>query len=480
MVSHPIQAKSPYFIVIFGALLSVIAVVHHVTELYAIDGLVGPVIALIIDGPPALGLAYAGYWLTGTDLSPEDRWQVWVWCLIGAILFVTIMGLSILVRAVEGRLIGEALFPLLIATEAGGIAGVIGGYQTARARIAARRAQSKSDALHQRTQQLQAVLDGVEASIWIRDTDSRFVLVNQNYRELFDIDEDTEVAGKRPEEVVPEDVAEKIRDSDRQVLETGQTLKIEETTETERGQRTHLTRITPLFEDGDLYAICGIASDITEQKEYEQTIEEQNERLDQLASVVSHDLRNPLNVADGRLELAREECDSDQLKHVAEALNRMEALIEDLLRLAHDGETATDSTPVDLAEIASDCWSNIDTADATLVTDVGRTIYADESRLKQLFENLIRNAVEHGHDGVTITIGEVADGFYVKDDGPGIPEDERDEVFDAGYSTNHEGTGLGLNIIKKVADAHDWTVTLTDSEGGGARFEITGVGIANE
>jgi PAS domain S-box-containing protein len=464
----------------FGALLFVIAVVHHATELYAIDGLVGPIVALILDGTPALGLVYAGYWLTGTDLSPENRWQVWVWCFVGATLFVTIMMLSILVRAVEGRVIGEALFPLLIATEAGGIAGFVGGYQTARARTEARRAQSASDALRERTRQLQAVLDGVEAAIWIRDTDSRFVLMNHHYRTLLDIDEDTEVAGKPLEEVVPRDIAEDIRDCDKQVLKTEQSVEMEETIETNQGQRTFLARISPLFEDGDPYATCGIASDITEQKEYERTIEQQNERLEQLASVVSHDLRNPLNVADGRLELAREECDSDHLEHIAKALDRMEALIEDLLRLARDGETATDPNLVDLAEIATDCWSNIDTADATLFSDVDRAIHADESRLKQVFENLIRNAVEHGHDDVTITIGEVADGFYVKDDGPGIPEDERDEVFDAGYSTNYEGTGLGLNIIKKVADAHDWTVTLTESEEGGARFEITGVGNANE
>lgn len=479
-MSHPIQQLSPYLIVSFGVILFVIAVVHHVTELYAVRGSVGPVAALIVDGPPALGLMYAGYWLTGTDLSTEDRWQIWGWCLVGAILFLTIMGLSILVRAVEGRVVGEALFPLLIATEAGGIAGFLGGYQTARARTEARRAQSASDALRERTQQLQAVLDGVEAAIWIRDTDSRFVLVNQNFRILFDVDEHTEVAGKLPEEVVSQELAEQFRDNDRQVLRTEQSVEIEDTIETDQEQQVFLTRITPLFENGELSATCGIATDISEQKEYQRTIEQQNERLEQFASVVSHDLRNPLNVAEGRLELAREECDSDHLEPIAEALERMEALIEDLLRLARDGETAIDPNRVDLAEIAADSWSNIDTADATLFTDVNRAIHADENRLKQLFENLIRNAIEHGDDDVTITIGELADGFFVEDDGMGIPEEERDEVFETGYSTNDEGTGLGLNIVSDVAEAHDWTVELTDSESGGARFEITGVSFPNE
>jgi signal transduction histidine kinase len=137
-------------------------------------------------------------------------------------------------------------------------------------------------------------------------------------------------------------------------------------------------------------------------------------------------------------------------------------------------------SPTDLAAIVSICWRNIDTADATLVTDVDRAIHAEESRLKQLFENLVRNAVEHGGDDVTIIVGELPDGFYVEDDGPGIPEGERHEVFDAGYSTNDEGTGFGLNIVKQVADAHDWRVRITESSEGGARFEITGVDSTDE
>ncbi|MFD1643993.1 sensor histidine kinase [Halohasta litorea] len=102
------------------------------------------------------------------------------------------------------------------------------------------------------------------------------------------------------------------------------------------------------------------------------------------------------------------------------------------------------------------------------------TIEADDDRLGQLLENLFRNAIEHGGDEVTVTVGTMDDGFYVEDDGSGIPEDKRDSVFTAGYSTSEDGTGFGLSIVNQIAEAHGWDVGLTESKAGGARFDITG------
>jgi signal transduction histidine kinase len=109
------------------------------------------------------------------------------------------------------------------------------------------------------------------------------------------------------------------------------------------------------------------------------------------------------------------------------------------------------------------------------VIDVDARIGADRGRLRQLFENLVRNAVEHGGDGVTVRVGELPEGFAVEDDGPGIDPADREGVFDAGYSTDRHGTGFGLNIVEQIATAHGWNLRLTESETGGARFEVTGV-----
>ncbi|NEU55867.1 PAS domain-containing protein [Halorussus sp. MSC15.2] len=250
----------------------------------------------------------------------------------------------------------------------------------------------------------------------------------------------------------------------------------------------------------------------------------QHERLDEFASVVSHDLRNPLNVANGQLDLARKECDSDHLDEVADAHDRMQTLIDDLLTLAREGDSVVETEPVALRAIADTCWGTVPTDGATLVTDATRTVRADRGRLGQLLENLFRNAVEHGStsprsqvhedvhqtssdaahqnakrsedavehgstsnrprdDGavehgstdVRVTVGGLDDGFFVADDGPGIPESEHGDVFRRGYSTARENTGFGLAIVEQIAEAHGWNVRVTESADGGARFEITGV-----
>lgn len=211
--------------------------------------------------------------------------------------------------------------------------------------------------------------------------------------------------------------------------------------------------------------------------ERESALERQNERLDKFASIVSHDLRNPLNVAEGRLEMAQRECESEHLEHVERSHDRMKALIEDVLTWAREGEAVGDTEAVDLNEISNSCWKTVNRTNATLVTDTERTIQADRPRLQRLLENLFRNAIEHGGTDVTVTVGEADCGFYVADNGPGIPETDRQEIFETGYSTSNEGTGFGLSIVQQIADAHDWDVTARTDDG--ARFEISGVEFAD-
>ncbi|MFB6188185.1 MAG: PAS domain S-box protein, partial [Halobacteriaceae archaeon] len=232
--------------------------------------------------------------------------------------------------------------------------------------------------------------------------------------------------------------------------------------------------------DEQISGIVVSSRDITDRKKQERELERQNERLKNFASVLSHDLRNPLNVARGRLELASDEYDSEHLNAIERALDRMESLITGLLTLAREGKAVTDHEPVDLSTVLEACWTNVDTENATIEIEIDRTIQADESRLQQVFENLFRNAVDHGGDEIIVTVGEIDDGFYVEDDGQGIPEADRKDVFEASYSTSEGGTGLGLSIVKEIVAAHDWEIHVTESSDGGARFEITGVEIAAE
>ncbi|WP_251341960.1 PAS domain S-box protein [Haloplanus halophilus] len=248
--------------------------------------------------------------------------------------------------------------------------------------------------------------------------------------------------------------------------------------------RFYETAYQPVFDDGTVTGAIGVAIDITERRRRERELRRQNDRLEDFVGVVSHDLQTPLNVAAGRVELAREECESGHLDGVAGALDRMDELISDLLRLAREGERVNEIDSVTLADAVEDCWRNVETAGASLVVETSLTIRGDPGRLQHLLANLLQNAVEHGVTGtddrsVTVTVGTLDDGtgFYVADDGPGIPESNRGRVFESGFSTAADGTGFGLAIAEEVAEAHGWSIGVTESAAGGARFEITAVDV---
>jgi signal transduction histidine kinase len=224
-----------------------------------------------------------------------------------------------------------------------------------------------------------------------------------------------------------------------------------------------------------------------ERHRQERTLERQNERLERFASIVSHDLRNPLNVAQGRISHERGRDDSEHLANAAEALDRMERLVDDLLELAREGRRVETFETVDVADVARAAWDSVETPASDLEVTATGTVSADASRLTQLFENLFRNAVEHGprldadpadghaRPGVTVTVGALPDGLYVADDGVGIPAAEREAAFESGYTTAEDGTGFGLDIVTEIVEAHGWTIDLRESAGGGARFEIGGM-----
>ncbi|MFB6183747.1 MAG: sensor histidine kinase [Haloarculaceae archaeon] len=209
----------------------------------------------------------------------------------------------------------------------------------------------------------------------------------------------------------------------------------------------------------------------------------QRRRLSEFASTVSHDLRNPLMVVRGRVELLDEDASDSQIETIERNLDRMEAIIEDTVTVAREGQPVEETEPVDVGSVAETCWQHLDTGSATLDLDGEVTVDADADRLDRLFEHLFDNVVEHGStsnrtrsdSAVTVTVGALAgdvDGFYVEDDGPGIPADERDRVFEPGYTTAGERTGFGLCIVRELAEAHGWAVSLVEGSDGGARFEF--------
>lgn len=196
-------------------------------------------------------------------------------------------------------------------------------------------------------------------------------------------------------------------------------------------------------------------------------------RLETFRSMVSHDIGNPLNIASGRIELATDECDSDHLGHATDALERVEALIERGLRFVQVGKPPADRTRLSLAALASQSWDDVGTDRVTLET-TDLTVTANRERFRQLLNELFRNAIDHSEGDIRVTVGPLADrsGFYVADTGPGIPAEEREYVFDLGYSTDSEHEGLGLTLVSEIAGAHGWAVRLGPPDTRGTRVEV--------
>lgn len=216
-------------------------------------------------------------------------------------------------------------------------------------------------------------------------------------------------------------------------------------------------------------------------KETKTELEQSNNRLERFASIISHDLRNPLGIAKTYLNFARDTGSPEDFDAVEEAHERMEDMIKSLLATARAGKEIEEPEQVGLAAVVNSAWNNAKTDEASLNIAIPQNmeVSGDYDRLLNVFENLFRNAADHNEGPVTVQVDTlpVGNGFFVADDGDGIPEDQRDTVFDHGYTTRDEGTGFGLDIVKDIIEAHGWEINITESESGGARFEITGVNL---
>ena len=325
------------------------------------------------------------------------------------------------------------------------------------------------------------IVDGVGVGVALYAADGRFRYVNPNYADLLGRPQES-LLGTPVWEVNPAvdpDQFEQYWES----FGVGETRRSETLHRRQDGTEvpveTHTTAITV----GDRLYHVGTITDISDRLADRDALERQNERLEQFASAISHDLRNPLDVAMGRTTVLREEDDTEHLQAISGALDRMDELITDVLTLAREGGQIENPEVLPLEQVVRTAWETAGTAGATLSVGELGDIEADSSRLQRLFENLFRNSLEHGRvdDGaITITVDRFgsemsSDGFFVADDGVGFGETDPEAVFDQGFTTSETGTGFGLAIVQSVAEAHGWTVRARPSEQGGARIDVLGV-----
>ena len=320
------------------------------------------------------------------------------------------------------------------------------------------------------------LVDEVDDAFIALDADRHLVDYNAASEPLLAPDETGDPIGRPLTEVFPEVAATLEFDGGEEAGNTD-TLSLAHDGET----RHYDGRVTPIVEKGSIAGYTVVLTDVTTREEYRQELERRNRQLDQFASAVSHDLRNPLQVAAGQTALLEQRylSDSDDeaaetVESLARSIDRMEEIVTDLRALSEEGQTVEETASVEFERVAIEAWETVDTLEGTLTIGTRGRIEAQRSRLRSVLENLFRNAVEHGGPEVSVRVGLTDGGFYVADDGPGIDRENRESIFEYGYSNTANGTGFGLAIVRQMVVSHDWEIEVAESETGGARFAVSG------
>lgn len=482
-----------------------LSLVHAYHALAHDKTLLATVIGTLVPLCVSLLLVYGGYWTLTSTYRLSYLQRVLRWTIVGSIAMGALIGTIGVHQYLAGQFPEDAVFQLATALTGGSLGGFVLGVYDAHARRRSDRFEalqtstnalverSTANAVCERVTKITAEeLDLRLTGVWLHDDSSDVlepVAATSEAREAF---------GEHPTFGPGEGLAwDAFAEGREMVLSDVQNHEKRYNPETV--VRSEL--IFPLGDHGVLIAASDVPGafdtvdvetarllattvetvlDRVERERQLQTkqrkLEAQNDQLEEFASIVSHDFRNPLNVAQGYLEELEARVDDPSLDEIAIAHQRMGTLVDELLSLARAGRTIDQTGPVPLTEAAVRSWQLVETGSARIELPAERVIVpADRNRLCQLLENLFRNAVEHGGSDPTVSIGPLEDreGFYVADDGPGIAVDERERIFERGYTTSDGGSGLGLVVVGRVAEAHGWSITVAESAAGGARFEFS-------
>jgi PAS domain S-box-containing protein len=289
-----------------------------------------------------------------------------------------------------------------------------------------------------------------------------------------------ELLSMAPDDIHPDDIDRVREEFISQVTEQGSGFTDDLTCLTKDGREipTQISgaALDPPADGREPKRMIAMLRDVSDRVRHRQELEEKIERLDRFASIVSHDLKTPLTVIEGHAKLARETGDAEHFDAIEGAVDRMDEMLTELLQLTREGDLVGERTEIDLERLARDVWNDCELDPATLEVESSMNVRADRDRLRELLANLFENAHAHGGSSVTVRVGPLETageaGFYVEDDGPGIPPDERGTVLEWGHTTTEDGTGFGLAIVDEIVDAHGWEIRVDDAETGGARFEI--------
>jgi signal transduction histidine kinase len=248
------------------------------------------------------------------------------------------------------------------------------------------------------------------------------------------------------------------------------------------GARTHYSvSVSPILERSTVAGYTVVLRDVTAVESSKRELTRQNDQLESFASTVAHDLRNPLQVADGAATLLGRQLQAtegpaaaegaDHLDRVGEAIGRMDARLDELRTLAEHGQSVTVTEPVAFGAAVRAVWREGDTDGPSLSVAADGTIEAERGRLDSILEQLLRHSAERGAARVEVALTET--GFTFEDDGSEIPEPDLEAVFESGTTTASDSAGLGLEIVRAQVESQGWQVCV-ERTATGVAFVVTG------
>ncbi|MBF0357634.1 MAG: PAS domain S-box protein [Magnetococcales bacterium] len=352
--------------------------------------------------------------------------------------------------------------------------------------------------------QLQAILSNTSAMVFLKDLNGRYLLVNRRFEQLFNVNH-AGITGKTDFDIFPAETAKRMQDNDRQAMEAGKSLEIEELIYHDNKQHTYLSVKFPLYDDAkNIFAIGGIATDITDRKKAEDDLSEAkksaelaNRAKSQFLAAMSHDIRTPMNAILGMGEvLAESGLNQAQLKYLdvlTHAGEGLLALINDILDLSkiEAGQLQMDTVSFNLQDLITGTHQilNPKALQKNIVFSCKvselchTTVVGDPQRIRQVLLNLLGNSIKFTKNGViTLTVEPcTADSikFVVTDSGIGIPKHKLEKIFqpftqaDESITRRFGGTGLGLSICNHLVEKMGGEIGAESKLGKGSRFSFT-------
>ncbi|MDP1827923.1 MAG: ATP-binding protein [Archangium sp.] len=342
--------------------------------------------------------------------------------------------------------------------------------------------------------QLEAVIDSAPLAVYLKDAQHKYLLVNREYERLAGAKR-SDIVGHDDFELFPPPVAELFRAQDEEVVARARSVEFRETIPLPDGVHSFITSKFPLrTSDGALFGVAGVCTEITALAAAQQQLEaaqadlmkkERLATLGELAAVLAHEVRNPLAVIFNAVATLKRTSEPGEqgrlmLDVIHEESERLERMVSALLDLARPEATRLSPTPV--LELVR---SSIDAARSTAepVSEVRLQVpqplplaRLDEQKVHQALVNLVSNAVQatgrRGPVQVRVTVQDSMLRFDVIDDGDGVPMELRERVFAPFFTGRARGTGLGLAVVRRVAEAHHGSITIETTPGGGATFVL--------